>query len=415
METELEINNISFRIGKVDILKDIFISIEKPGIRVSLLGPSGCGKTTLLRIISGLDKPSKGSVMFRGKDIAHVPPHKRNFGMMFQDFALFPHRNVFKNISFGLEMKGFSRKEIAERVSCMLELVNLEGYDRRDIKELSGGERQRVALARTLAPYPDLIMLDEPLGALDRLLRERLLADLCKVLDGTGITAILVTHDHQEAFTASDFVCVMDNGKVSQIDSPERLYKHPVNKQVADFLGFQNITTGKTIRDGKYILSDFDSVADYSLDKCSPSLNVKRIDKNIATDGDTVTLLIMPDAAEIVSEKNIMQENALPKREICLKRENVIIGKNSLENNTFPDFFEKETVLENRVHHCNNIIEGIITDAYFQGAIWKVFIKTSHGKQFSFNLPCDAKVAKKGEKILLRIKSSGIKRLDAEG
>lgn len=249
MKNEVVINNLCFRdsseAGIVNkdtgyILKDINISIRK-GEALSLLGPSGCGKTTLLRIIAGLEKHYSGEIFFRGADIAGVPPHQRNFGMMFQDFALFPHRNVFQNISFGLEMKKFSKKAIESRVKEMLELVNLEKQTKRDIRELSGGERQRVALARTLAPSPDLIMLDEPLGALDRRLRERLLSDLCLILDKTGITTIWVTHDHNEAFAVADIVCIMNRGEVKQIDSPENLYHNPANRTVADFLGFQNI------------------------------------------------------------------------------------------------------------------------------------------------------------------------------
>ncbi|MBF0572199.1 MAG: ABC transporter ATP-binding protein [Desulfamplus sp.] len=239
------------------ILKDINISINR-GDSLSILGPSGCGKTTLLRTIAGLQNPYSGEIFFRQKNMADVPTHKRNFGMMFQDFALFPHKNVFQNISFGLEMKKLSKKEIALRVQEMLELVNLEQYGKRDIRELSGGERQRVALARTLAPSPDLIMLDEPLGALDKQLRERLLDDLRFILNrsiskiaktekiksnlnqievNNAITTIWVTHDHNEAFAVSDIVCVMSSGKVEQIDSTENLRNRPANRVVADFLG----------------------------------------------------------------------------------------------------------------------------------------------------------------------------------
>ncbi|MBF0379072.1 MAG: ABC transporter ATP-binding protein [Desulfamplus sp.] len=260
---ELDIKNICFKQGADNILLNINISIKK-GQLLSILGPSGCGKTTLLRIIAGFEKPYSGEILFREKNMSNLPTHKRNFGMMFQDFALFPHKNVFQNISFGLEMKKLPKKEIALRVQEMLELVNLEQYGKRDIRELSGGERQRVALARTLAPSPDLIMLDEPLGALDRQLRERLLSDLCFILNRTRekrtkrkiakteeiksriseknevnkpITTIWVTHDHNEAFAVSDIVCVMGSGKVEQIDSIENLRNSPANKVVADFLG----------------------------------------------------------------------------------------------------------------------------------------------------------------------------------
>lgn len=257
---ELVLDHVCFKSDSETILKDISISINT-GESLSLLGPSGCGKTTLLRIIAGLERVASGEILFRGKNMKCVPPHQRNFGMMFQDFALFPHRNVFENISFGLEMKKMSKKNIISRVNEMLELIGLEQYATRDIKELSGGERQRIALARTLAPSPDLIMLDEPLGALDRRLRERLLADLSTILNRTAITTIWVTHDHNEAFAVSDMVCVMNKGEVEQIASPENLYYNPANRTVADFLGLQNIMDERCIDGQLLIMPDAASVA----------------------------------------------------------------------------------------------------------------------------------------------------------
>ena len=208
---------------------------------VSLLGPSGCGKTTLLRIIAGLEQPDSGEVWFDGRNMAAVPPHRRDFGMMFQDFALFPHKNVSENIAFGLQMHGRSPASIEHRVNEMLQLVELVSLGQRDVDQLSGGEQQRVALARALAPRPRLLMLDEPLGALDRQLRERLMLDLRAILNKVGVTALYVTHDQLEAFAVSDRVAVMNQGQIEQLAAPEIVYESPATPFVARFLGFQNI------------------------------------------------------------------------------------------------------------------------------------------------------------------------------
>lgn len=230
---------------------------------ICLLGPSGCGKTTLLRMIAGLEMPDTGDVLLEGKSILTRPPHQRDFGMMFQDFALFPHKNVFDNIAFGLEMRGDSRAEIQQRVAEMLKLVDLQGFDDRRIDQLSGGEQQRVALARSLAPGPRLLMLDEPLGALDRALRERLMLDLRTILKQVGVTAIYVTHDQTEAFAIADRIVVMNAGHIEQIDTPQTIYAQPASPFVARFLGFQNILPG-TLHPAGHIetaIGDFDRFA----------------------------------------------------------------------------------------------------------------------------------------------------------
>ncbi|MCA9998143.1 MAG: ABC transporter ATP-binding protein, partial [Anaerolineales bacterium] len=212
---------------------------------VCLLGPSGCGKTTLLRLMAGLEQPDAGEVWFNGRSITHIPPHQRGFGMMFQDYALFPHKNVFDNVAFGLHMRGDGREAIAARVAEMLALVDLTGFERRTIDQLSGGEQQRVALARALAPGPTLLMLDEPLGALDRALRERLMVDVRQILRRVGVTAVYVTHDQTEAFAIADRVAVMNAGQIEQIDRPEQVYGQPATPFVARFLGFGNILPGE--------------------------------------------------------------------------------------------------------------------------------------------------------------------------
>jgi ABC-type Fe3+/spermidine/putrescine transport system ATPase subunit len=187
-------------------------------------------------MIAGLDTPDSGDILFNGVSILDMPPHKRNFGMMFQDYALFPHLDVFANIAFGLKMKGMPRREQAPVVAEMLALTNLEGFERRKVDELSGGERQRVALARTLAPDPRLVMLDEPLSALDRVLRKHLLNQLTQIFSRLDITTIFVTHDHKEAFAAGSQIILMNQGRIVQQGSPDNLIHHPINDWVKSFM-----------------------------------------------------------------------------------------------------------------------------------------------------------------------------------
>ncbi len=215
-----------------------------PGEVLCLLGPSGCGKTTLLRIIAGLETADRGTVVCDGRDMAGVPPHERDFGMMFQDFALFPHKNVFDNVAFGLRMRRQPAAEIAARVEAILATVDLTGFGRRPIAQLSGGEQQRVALARALAPGPRLLLLDEPLGALDRALRERLMLDVRAILKRLGMTAIYVTHDQTEAFAVADRMAVMNAGQIEQVGAPPVVYDRPATPFVARFLGFENLLPG---------------------------------------------------------------------------------------------------------------------------------------------------------------------------
>ena len=247
---------------------------------VCLLGPSGCGKTTLLRLIAGLERPDRGDVRLAGQSILIVPPHERGFGKMFQDFALFPHKNVFDNVAFGLQMRGDSREQIQTRVAQMLALVDLHGFEDRDISRLSGGEQQRVALARSLAPGPRLLMLDEPLGALDRALRERLMLELRAILKRVGVTAIYVTHDQTEAFAIADRVVVMNGGRIEQLGTPQTVYQQPATPFVARFLGFHNLLSGTVLSSGLVRTA----IGDLPL-----ALSAQG-------EGESVTILIKPDA-----------------------------------------------------------------------------------------------------------------------
>lgn len=236
MEHELIIHNLSKTSATGSyVLNNINLALPR-GSRLSVLGPSGCGKTTLLRMIAGLDTPDSGDILFNGASILDLAPHKRNFGMMFQDYALFPHLDVFHNIAFGLKMKGMPRQEQTPIVAEMLALTNLKGFENRRVDELSGGERQRVALARTLAPDPRLLMLDEPLSALDRVLRKHLLDQLTRIFSRLHITTIFVTHDHKEAFAAGSQIILMNQGKIVQQGSRDNLIDHPVNDWVRSFM-----------------------------------------------------------------------------------------------------------------------------------------------------------------------------------
>ena len=215
---------------------------------VTVLGPSGSGKSTLLRVVTGLQRPDAGRVLLGGDDITAVPPHRRGIGLVFQDHALFDHRDVQGNVAFGLRMRGDARIEIDERVSELLELVGLSGYERRSVATLSGGEQQRVALARALAPAPRVLLLDEPLGSLDRRLRDRLLEDLEELFERISLTALYVTHDQAEAFALGDRVAIMRAGRIVQVGTPDELWEQPADEDTARFLGLGNVRDRKMIR-----------------------------------------------------------------------------------------------------------------------------------------------------------------------
>ena len=245
----LEINNIhKSYTEKGEVLTGVSFSM-RVGEVLAILGPSGCGKSTLLSIIAGLIEPDRGAVRWKGQDLLGVPPHRRGFGLMFQDYALFPHMRVRDNVAFGLRMQGLARQEIDQRVKRTLSLVGLPGYEDRDVNTLSGGEQQRVALARALAPKPGLLMLDEPIGSLDRTLRTQLLEDLREIVHSAKQTTLYVTHDQEEAFAVADRVVVMQDGRVAQIGTPKEIYQSPDSAFVARFIGLTNLIPGQA--DGK--------------------------------------------------------------------------------------------------------------------------------------------------------------------
>ena len=244
----IELKGIKKSFGDTDVLRGVDLYIRKKEF-LTLLGPSGCGKTTMLRIIGGFEFPTEGTVMFEGSDITYVPPYKRRVNTVFQKYALFTHMNVRDNIAFGLKLKKMSKAEIDKRVGRMLELVNMEGYEKRSSDSLSGGQQQRIAIARALVNEPVVLLLDEPLGALDLKLRKSMQVELKAMQQELGITFIYVTHDQEEALTMSDTIAVMSGGRIHQIGDPKRIYDEPKNAFVADFIGESNILQGSMPED----------------------------------------------------------------------------------------------------------------------------------------------------------------------
>ena len=338
-----------FRLDRINLRLDA-------GNLLCLLGPSGCGKTSLLRIIAGLEKTDSGTVTFDGRDLSRIAPHRRGFGMMFQDFSLFPHKNVFDNIAFALQLKNQSRERIIRRVKEMLHLVGLEGFEKRDVSRLSGGESQRVALARSLASQPQLLMLDEPLGSLDRVLRERLMVDLYRIIKQVGVTTIYVTHDHAEAFTMADEVAVMNEGTVVQTDRPEALYRQSANEFVARFLGFNNLVKG-VVADSGGIESAFGMLYPQNIS---------------APHGTRVTVLMRPEGARIIDADHA-----------------AVSGE--------------------------TVIKGTISQRTFKGGHFNLSVQTDPGMELSFDFTLDALPPAVGQNVRLLLKPSTMSLIPESG
>ena len=244
MENIIELKRIRKCYDNVVAVKDFSLDVKK-GEFVTFLGPSGCGKTTTLRMIAGFELPTEGQILLDGKEISALPPNKRPINTVFQRYALFPHLNIFENIAFGLKLKRLSGDEIREKVKRALEIVDLEGFEKRDVSTLSGGQQQRIAIARAIVNEPEILLLDEPLGALDLKMRKEMQLELKSMHERLGITFIYVTHDQEEALTMSDKVVVMSDGMIQQIGTPEEIYNEPNTVFVADFIGESNIFNGK--------------------------------------------------------------------------------------------------------------------------------------------------------------------------
>ena len=348
----LEISQLSKRFGATVAVEDVSLTVCDGEI-VTLLGPSGCGKTTLLRLIAGLEEPDRGTVRFAGRDMADVPVHQRGFGFMFQDYALFPHRNVAQNVAFGLRMANLDPALIADRVAEVLDLVGLSGLAKREISALSGGEQQRVALARSLAPSPRMLLLDEPLGSLDRALRERLMNELRTLLKRIGVTAITVTHDQQEAFALADRVMVMEGGRAVQVGRPEEVYRQPASPVVARFLGLTNLLEGKVVQ----------------VEPTAVKTAVGRFTiPHVAAMEETVMVLIRPEAASVCA------------------------------------------------HQDSIVLEATLTAASFRGRHYQIEISCPQGVSLSFDLSSSSdELPAVGETIRLHLDPRGITLLPADG
>lgn len=259
----IELKNLTKRYNSMTAVDNISLAIKENEF-VTLLGPSGCGKTTTLRMIGGFEEPDEGQIYFEGQLLNPVPPYRRNINTVFQRYALFTHMNVFENIAFGLRIKKVAKSEIQQRVSRMLKLVDLEGFEKRHVDSLSGGQQQRVAIARALVNEPKVLLLDEPLGALDLKLRKEMQIELLDMQRRVGITFIYVTHDQEEALTMSDTIVVMNKGIIQQIGTPQDIYNEPSNRFVADFIGESNIIEALMIEDCKL---SFDGVVIECVDK----------------------------------------------------------------------------------------------------------------------------------------------------
>lgn len=289
----LELLNIKKQYNDQPLLRDVSFSVYQ-NETVCLLGPSGGGKSTILRIIAGLEKPASGIVKWNGKNISQIQPHKREFGLMFQDYALFPHLNVSENIAFGLHMRNIPEREIFDRVQETLEMVSLSNFANRSVIDLSGGEKQRVAFARAIAPQPKLLMLDEPMGSLDRALRDQLLEELHDLLRATEIPVIYVTHDQEEAFSIADRILILHEGMIVQSGNPLEVYTQPRNLWVASFFGLNNHLIGKITSQDPFLVE-----TEIGL------LEIMRSFDEFSV-GEKIDVVILPTALQTGGKKNVI-------------------------------------------------------------------------------------------------------------
>ena len=358
----LELKNIkkSFTPGE-DVLDDICLTVAR-GEFVTLLGSSGCGKTTTLRIIAGLEQTDSGSVWINGQDVTKLPPDKRDVNTVFQNYALFPHMNVAENIGYGLKLRKVPRGEIKKKVAQMLELVQLEGYEKRKPSELSGGQKQRVAIARALVNNPKVLLLDEPLGALDLQLRRAMQIELKHLQKKLGITFIYITHDQEEAINMSDRIAVMKDGRIEQIGTPDEIYNHPKTSYVATFVGNANILHGAAER-----IQGENAIVKIGNDRVIVKLKTSQQNtedtgvKQYLSAGEKVTLAVR-------SENILLQETA-------------VIGDTGTDYRDAVDISVADGSLD--AHNKNSVsgLQATVTEKNFAGGQLRVTLKLSDGTQ----------------------------------
>ena len=368
-EISLELKNIkkSFQEGE-DVLESICLTAKK-GEFVTLLGSSGCGKTTTLRIIAGLEQPDSGQVFLNGKDVTSLEPNQRNVNTVFQNYALFPHMNVADNIGYGLKLKKTSKAEISRRVKEMLELVQLSGFEKRKPSELSGGQRQRVAIARALVNNPEVLLLDEPLGALDLQLRRAMQHELKRLQKKLGITFIYITHDQEEAINMSDTIAVMNHGRFEQIGTPDEIYNHPKTSYVAMFVGNANILTGVV-----------ESVDPERTDGASDQITVR-------TDAGKVKVSMNNGNITAEPDKGYLPQKG-EKVTIAVRSENIRFEENkenaqeSTQNYTLENTQKSahESAEKNTDNSCYGLIAEVV-EKTFAGGQLRVVLKTSEGQE----------------------------------
>lgn len=368
-EISLELKNIkkSFQEGE-DVLESICLTAKK-GEFVTLLGSSGCGKTTTLRIIAGLEQPDSGQVFLNGKDVTSLEPNQRNVNTVFQNYALFPHMNVADNIGYGLKLKKTSKAEISRRVKEMLELVQLSGFEKRKPSELSGGQRQRVAIARALVNNPEVLLLDEPLGALDLQLRRAMQHELKRLQKKLGITFIYITHDQEEAINMSDTIAVMNHGRFEQIGTPDEIYNHPKTSYVAMFVGNANILTGVV-----------ESVDPERTDGASDQITVRTDAGKVKVSMNNVNITAEPDKGYLPQKGE--------KVTIAVRSENIRFEENkenaqeSTQNYTLENTQKSahESAEKNTDNSCYGLIAEVV-EKTFAGGQLRVILKTSEGQE----------------------------------
>ena len=368
-EISLELKNIkkSFQEGE-DVLESICLTAKK-GEFVTLLGSSGCGKTTTLRIIAGLEQPDSGQVFLNGKDVTSLEPNQRNVNTVFQNYALFPHMNVADNIGYGLKLKKTSKAEISRRVKEMLELVQLSGFEKRKPSELSGGQRQRVDIARALVNNPEVLLLDEPLGALDLQLRRVMQHELKRLQKKLGITFIYITHDQEEAINMSDTIAVMNHGRFEQIGTPDEIYNHPKTSYVAMFVGNANILTGVV-----------ESVDPERTDGASDQITVRTDAGKVKVSMNNVNITAEPDKGYLPQKGE--------KVTIAVRSENIRFEENkenaqeSTQNYTLENTQKSahESAEKNTDNSCYGLIAEVV-EKTFAGGQLRVVLKTSEGQE----------------------------------